>query len=202
MLINNEKMKKLLGIVVLGLLLTLSAKADDIRDFEIEGMSIGDSLLDFMTINEINSSKLNYVPDNKKYYVVGYYKNLNTYDGVDIYLKRNDTKYIIRTIGGMITMNQSNCLKKRQLIVKELRELFSNTVEKNYEGVSHSFDKTGETKTYQTGFLLKNNNDDDHVRVECTNWSKSFEKNNGYTDNLSVGAFTKEILLWFRSGYN
>ena len=70
MLINNEKMKKLLGIVFLGLLLTLSAKADDIRDFEIEGMSIGDSLLDFMTINEINSSKLNYVPDNKKYYVV------------------------------------------------------------------------------------------------------------------------------------
>ena len=195
-------MKFLLVFIILIFNFQSLTKADDIRDFQIEGMSIGDSLLDFMTINEINSSKLNYVPDNKKYYVVGYYKNLNTYDGVDIYLKRNDTKYIIRTIGAMITMNQSNCLKKRQLIVKELRELFSNTVEKNYEGVSHSFDKTGETKTYQTGFLLKNNNDDDHVRVECTNWSKSFEKNNGYTDNLSVGAFTKEILLWFRSGYN
>ncbi|MDC1178549.1 hypothetical protein OAT26_05055, partial [Candidatus Pelagibacter sp.] len=39
-------MKKLLGIVVLGLLLSLSAKADDISEFEIEGMSIGDSLLD------------------------------------------------------------------------------------------------------------------------------------------------------------
>ena len=195
-------MKRLLLILILTLSLQSWTKADDIRDFEIEGMSIGDSLLDFMTINEINSSKLNYVPDNKKYYVVGYYKNLNKYDGVDIYLKRNDTKYIIRTIGGMITMNQSNCLKKRQLIVKELRELFSNTVEKNYEGVSHSFDKTGETKTYQTGFSLKNNNDDDHVRVECTDWSKSFENNNGYTDNLSVVAFTEEILLWFKSGYN
>ena len=66
--------------------------ADDIRDFEIEGISIGDSLLDFMTIEEINYSKLNYVTDDKKYYVIGYYENLKTYEGVEIYLKRNDNK--------------------------------------------------------------------------------------------------------------
>ena len=38
-------MKKLLGIVVLGLFLITPSLADDIRDFEIEGISIGDSLL-------------------------------------------------------------------------------------------------------------------------------------------------------------
>ena len=195
-------MKKLILLIILTLCFQSLAKTEDIRDFKIEGMSVGDSLLDFMTIDEINSSKLNYVADNTTYYVVGYYKNLDTYDGVDIYLKRNDKKYIIKTIGGMIAMNKSDCLKKRQLIIKELRDLFSNAVEKNYEDISHSFDKTGETKQYQTGFLLKNNNNDDHVRVECTDWSKNFEKNNGFTDNLSVAAFTKEILLWFRSGYN
>ena len=37
-------MKKLLGIVVLGLLLSLSAKADDIRDFEIEGISLNNKI--------------------------------------------------------------------------------------------------------------------------------------------------------------
>ena len=31
-------------------------KADDIRDFEIEGMSIGDSLLNFMNEIEISNS--------------------------------------------------------------------------------------------------------------------------------------------------
>ena len=30
------------------------AKADDISEFEIEGMSIGDSLLKYMSIDEIN----------------------------------------------------------------------------------------------------------------------------------------------------
>jgi len=43
-------MKKLLAILVLGLFLTTPSQADDIRDFQIEGISIGDSLLDYMTI--------------------------------------------------------------------------------------------------------------------------------------------------------
>ena len=38
-------MKKLLGILVLGLFLITPSLADDISDFEIEGISIGDSLL-------------------------------------------------------------------------------------------------------------------------------------------------------------
>ena len=177
-------------------------KADDIRDFEIEGMSIGDSLLDFMSTKEIKSSIQNYVDDNKKYYVVGYYKNLEIYEGVDVYLKRNDNKYIIRTIAAMTAMKKKDCLKKKEEIVYQLRQIFSNANEKSYEGVSHSFDKTGDTKQYQTGFLLKDNNNDDHIRVECTDWSKKFEKEKNFQDNLSVSAFTKEILLWFAAGYN
>jgi len=34
--------------------------ADDISEFEIEGMSIGDSLLDYMTKKEIKSYKIKY----------------------------------------------------------------------------------------------------------------------------------------------
>ena len=37
-------MKKLLGIVVLGFLLNFNVNADDIKDFHIDGISIGDSL--------------------------------------------------------------------------------------------------------------------------------------------------------------
>ena len=49
-------MKKLLGIVVLGLLLITPSQADDIKDFQIEGMSLGDSLLDFFSENEIREN--------------------------------------------------------------------------------------------------------------------------------------------------
>ena len=50
-------MKKLLGILVLGLFLITPSWADDIRDFQIEGVSLGDSLLDYITKQEIESKK-------------------------------------------------------------------------------------------------------------------------------------------------
>ena len=58
-------MKRLLLILILTFSFQSWTKADDIRDFEIEGMSIGDSLLDHFTKKEItNSKKINY-KDNK-----------------------------------------------------------------------------------------------------------------------------------------
>ena len=39
--------------------------ADDIRDFQIEGMSIGDSLLDYFNETEIINSKADWYVDNK-----------------------------------------------------------------------------------------------------------------------------------------
>ena len=43
-------------IIVLVLIFSLQSltKADDIRDFQIEGISIGSSLIDYFTKNEIN----------------------------------------------------------------------------------------------------------------------------------------------------
>ena len=49
-------MKKFLGILVLGLFLITPSRADDIRDFQIEGMSLGDSLLDYFSESEINNN--------------------------------------------------------------------------------------------------------------------------------------------------
>ena len=40
-------MKSLLVILILTISFQSLTKADDIRDFEIEGMSVGDSLLDY-----------------------------------------------------------------------------------------------------------------------------------------------------------
>ena len=49
-------MKRLLLILFLTLSFQTLTKADDVSDFQIEGMSIGDSLLDFYSENEIKNS--------------------------------------------------------------------------------------------------------------------------------------------------
>ena len=52
-------------LILFVLLCSSSALAEDISDFEIEGISVGDSLLDYFTIDEINKV-------NKYYYIVFY----------------------------------------------------------------------------------------------------------------------------------
>ena len=62
------KMKKLLAIIVLSLCFITSSQADDIRDFQIEGMSIGDSALDFFSKERIkNKNKIDY-PSSDRFY--------------------------------------------------------------------------------------------------------------------------------------
>ena len=53
-------MKKILGIVFLGLLFSTSAHSDNIKDFKIENISIGDSALDYFTNSQIENSELDW----------------------------------------------------------------------------------------------------------------------------------------------
>ena len=195
-------MKIYLTILVLIFSLQSWVKADDIKDFQIEGMSVGESLLEYMSENEIELSKRNYVKEKKRYYVVGYNKNLKNYDTVDVYLKTGDKKYLIKSLAGTLFLKKKECLIKRDEIVDDLRSLFNNAKEVSYDDVPHSYDKTGKTKQFQTAFLLKNSDNNDHIRVECTDWSKKLEKENNWADNLGIGVLSKEILQWFMDGYN
>ena len=54
-------MKKLLGIVFLVLLLSTSAHSDNIKDFMIENISIGDSALDYFNETELENGELDWL---------------------------------------------------------------------------------------------------------------------------------------------
>ena len=58
----------------------------------------------------------------------------------------------------------------------------------------------GENKVHLSG-EIKNKETDDHIRVECTDWSKYIEDKHNRGDNFNVSAVTKEINSWFLSGY-
>ena len=90
-------MKNIIIIFLILLNLQSFTKADDIRDFEIEGMSIYDSLLDFIEINYINSDK-EYLYKSKKYYTVEVRKDYEVFDSIQVAIKDKDKKYIIEII--------------------------------------------------------------------------------------------------------
>ena len=195
-------MKKLFIIFIFFISFQTLSKADDIRDFEIEGMSVGDSLLDYMSINQIKNSKRNYFNDKRKYYVVARVDNLENYEVVDLYLKTGDQKYIIRTIGGIIELDKDMCFTKKKQIAFELEKIFPNIKKEEFDK-AHEYDKSKKSRQYQTVFFLKKTkkSNDPHIRVECSVWSEEVKKKDNFSDTLNVVAMTTEILNWIYSGY-
>ena len=97
-------MKRLLLILILALGVQTLTKADDIKDFQIEGMSIGDSLLDFFSKDKIEIEKKNkysFKYKNNEYVQIGassnksYLLNINSnkYDDLSIVIKTIDNTY-------------------------------------------------------------------------------------------------------------
>ena len=124
---------RLLLILILTFSFQTLIKADDIKDFQIEGMSIGDSALDFFSKEQIKKNSKNYFK-NKKYTPVqndqlSFFK---TYDAVDFAFKTNDKKYTIQSIAGVLfyDKNVKDCYKKMDKIIAEMDELFPNQKKK------------------------------------------------------------------------
>ena len=108
-------MKRFLLILILTLSFQSFSKADDIKDFEIEGVSIGENLSKKMSKKEIKQNTINYFNDTRQYYIVGMVNNLNQYDQLELYLKTNDNNYEIKSIVAGIYFNDLNtCLEKKK----------------------------------------------------------------------------------------
>ena len=196
--INKIQINILLLILIIGF--NSIARADKINDFEIERLSIGSSLLNFMSEKDIKKNIRNYVPTSSGYYVVGY-DNTDNYDTLDIYLKRNDKNYIIKSVIGFVFLDFDSCKIKMDKVSSEIDQIFQNIRKVDNGLVDHSYDETGNSKEYQIAYLLKDVNEDDHIRLQCTDWSKKLTKEKNWTDSFNVGAYSKEILDWFIGGY-
>ena len=87
-------MKKLLAIIVLSLCFITTSHADDIGDFQIEGISIGDSALNYFSEEEIkkNIRKNSYVNSDGKFYDANLnnFKFFKTYKNIQVNFKKND----------------------------------------------------------------------------------------------------------------
>ena len=190
-------MKKLLGVLVLILfsLQTLSW-ADDVRDFQIEGMSVGDSLLDYFSKKEIkDNTSINYYTNNK-YTSVEFFglPAFKIYDTVGFNYKTDDKKYIIAAIAGTLfcKKNIKKCNKKQKEIDLELSNMFENAQRVDDKG-KHSADKSGKSTTSHINFWLISG---DVVTIELIDWSEKITNEKGWTDNVSVILYTSDFAQW------
>ncbi|MDA9745154.1 hypothetical protein N9U89_00545 [Candidatus Pelagibacter sp.] len=128
-------MKKILYFLILGLLLSVNLKADDITEFQIEGISVGETLLNFMSLKEIKKAKRdkknNIYYDNKSFVSImsskKIFANLKIYNDLYIALKTKDDEYIIHSLEGKINISGKDintCYKEQQAIANEIEKAY------------------------------------------------------------------------------
>ena len=190
-------MRIFLSVLILIFSLQTWTKADDIRDFQIEGMSIGDSATDYYSIKNIKSAKQYNcrnasVTNCEMYWSLMGPKGIYT-GNIQLVFKKNDPKFKIYGIVGTVTYidNIEACYTQQKKISLEFDELFPSAIKKEYEK-AHSADKTGKSRNNTIHYLFQS---DDAIYISCYDWSKKM----GYNDHLRIMIRSKEFREWINN---
>jgi len=153
-------MKLFLSILILIFSTQTWTSADDLSEFEMEGMSVGDSLLDYFSKNNIEKelrSEFSYKYKNNIFVQLGVgqtndfplFKKLDQYDELGITIKPNDEKYIIYGLIGDILChnNIDKCKLAKDQIINDLKNTFVGLNVDSWEQ-KHPIDKTGQSIVY------------------------------------------------------
>ena len=179
--------------------ISVHAIGEDIKEYEIEGFSIGESLLDHASreyiLKEIEKNKPVYNYLNNDFGEVYLYNKFQEYEMVSFFVKPNDKYFTIYSIAGMISYDNkfNQCLTKQQEIEKEFDKTFKN-IRKEKSTNKFQWDPTGESISQNISFILKSG---DNLMVNCAKYKKSLKIENNWQDGLQVFLNTKEVSEWF-----
>jgi len=204
-------MKKLLILLFsLFFLYSPSVFAVDISDFKIEGIGIGDSLLDYMTedeiIKEIKEKQYMYLhlnEPNKYAHILFQGADFQTYYALTFLIKNNSTnqyitndkeKYIIQSVRGMMNYIEdfNSCLKKRDEIVGEISKMFPSA-RKREQFFESSYDSSGESIVDGVYFALDLGA---QIEVSCDDFKETIRIKNNWSEGINVSIDTKEVVDW------
>jgi len=203
-------MKKILPLLFSFFFLSSpSVFADDISDFEIAGISIGDSLLDYMTEDEIleeierNKNDYYYLNEPKKYIGIYLWKDFPIYDAVSVFVKNNSSnvyitnkneQYTILSVRGLIyyTEDFDSCIQKRDEVAAVVSEMFPN---------AHKWDVIFPTSNDPSGDSIMDAvyfdlEESTKVQVVCTNYEETFRIKNKKGEGFSLIIRPEEIRNW------
>ena len=173
------------------------SKADDIRDFQIAGMSIGDSLLQFYDKKQLDDIKHTNSFKKKIHYKYCDNKKSNIYFDICIFTLKNDKKFKIESIAGFIDCkNDINiCYKKQKEIDNDIKKLFQNAKREVFE-YKHAGDKTGNTKEKDIVYILKSKAE---IGSAVIDFGKEWTNDEGRQDHLQVFVDSKKYAKFLKT---
>lgn len=182
---------------------TFKVYGNDASSFQIEGISIGDSALNFLNRSEIikqtkkNSSQYSHLKNPNEFGEIYILDNdkFEIYDGISFFVKQSDANFEIRMLRGLIWLDIKPCLAKRDEIKQEIESVIEN-FEKAENTFKSNIDKLLESKMYNINYYLSSG---DLITIQCSDWSERMQKEFNYTSGLSVAISTKDFDDWIRN---
>ena len=175
--------------------------AEEISDFELDGISIGDTLLKYMSEEEIISQQKEsneaYKNLGKQIFFEVYMGSTdNSIDFKSFFVKANDKNFIIQAIYATKTYenNVDQCFTRLNKITKQYDENFKS-LKKKSEKLKILYDPSGKSYLKRTIYKFKNG---DLIAIECYDFDESFQKDYGYQnpDAFNISFNKKELYLW------
>lgn len=184
-------------IIVLVNLQSLS-KADDIRELEIEGISIQDNALNFFQKKTLDNNK-GYYPNSKRIWRTYIKLHDNQFDLIQLHL---DNNYKVMSVAGIIYFNdrvngKKNCINKRNEIVEDLSSMLKNTKKSSEEKNIHDGDIT--RKSYELSIFFDFKDDlSEYVKVGCLISSDEYYNSDKQDHHLRLSLTSSEYHFWLK----
>jgi len=185
-------MKKISLYILLVLIWCHVGLADDIKNFEIEGMRVGESALNYFTKEEIENGKQpQQYPGSDRYIISNIFehKNFEKYVQIQINYLKDDAEYHMGGILGSSPYDDIKlCLKDKDVMENKMDKFFDVPAKQTATQYKH-YDQTGNSKTHITQYFLKNG----LVLITCDDWSTKMTNEENLRDIISVNLIGEDF---------
>jgi len=126
--------KKIFFLLILMMAFQNLSLADDIQNFQIEGMSIGDSALDHFSETQLEDNEQGWHNYSYNEYSTSFMPGKGIYDWFLVSYKSDDYNFKIEAlVGGVEKKNYDNkeCNNKLDAVALDMSKLFKNTKQEN-----------------------------------------------------------------------
>ena len=195
-------MKRFIIIIILTFSFQSSTKADDISEFQIDGYSLNESLLDYYSKEDLKSNwkreKNNYGFKTKTSFKFAFeIKDPGLYEKkIIIYTLRKDKKYKIQSITAFAYYpnNIDKCYDVQLTLSREFGTVFPNTKKEIFE-YDNKHDPHGQSTEKDIIYVF---DDGSEAGVACLDWGEKYIKQNSSEDHMQVFLDTKNYATWLK----
>ena len=179
-------MKKIFFLIISVLLLQTLSLADNVRYFQIEGMKIGDSALDYFSESQLEDNEQGWHNYSYKEYSTSFVPGKGIYNWFLVSYKNDDNNFIIEGLVAGLEKNNydhKECNNKLDVVALNISELFKNTAQeekKSYELTADSaraFPFIGKSSATSLSFNFL---DGAKIILACYNMDKEAKKNESF----------------------